>query len=58
MTLEPLTGGSTGVPPVVEGSVGWDCIDVERAFQLAAASLLDADQLRIVALALLRYAHA
>jgi hypothetical protein len=68
MMLEPRVGGSTGVTPVVEAlvveapvveapvveaPVGWERIEVERALQLAAATLLDPEQLRVVARALL-----
>ena len=51
--LEPLEGGSNGAPPTVEGSVEWECGDVERAFQVAAAASLDPEQFRVVARALL-----
>jgi hypothetical protein len=53
MIREPLTGGSTGAPPVVEGPIEWGWIEVERAIRLAAASPLDPEQFRAVARALL-----
>jgi len=58
MMLEPLVGGSNGTPPTVEGSVEWECIDVEHAFQVAAAASLDPEQFRAVARALLARAMA
>jgi len=58
MMLEPLAGGSNGAPPTVERSVEWECIDAERAFQVAAAARLDPEQFRAVVRALLARAMA
>ena len=53
MMLEPPAGGSADAPPVVEGLLEWECLEVERAFQVLAAAHLDHDEFLLVARALL-----
>ena len=55
MMLEPLAGGSAGSSSVVEGPHEWECAEIERAFQVASAAMLDPEQFRAEARALLNH---